>query len=336
MTPVKKARRRTPAPTQSAPTKPQRSTTTPASAGHDYAALRRAAPGGSYEANRWWAAEEAEEQERFAASATHPDLDKLVRMTFGAWSSAVALAKLTRIESIELHTFVAAEVRLHEYQNRLRSLDIATLMRRWPWNPGTTFHRLAGDSSLEVAMNFAKNVYAGVAWGLGETRVYDVHSLDAEKVHPDPSQKLLDWYARAMTELRTMTLAELPAWPLWELQRDSAALDSKLRYEWNEATKPDRVVVEKPVIDPTLSLPPKSLHPTAFKALELIKNRQVGQAMTGEYIASRIGVDTQHFHRKIVPKLKDFGVRSGGRGPGGGGGYFYDPSQAKFRPVIGQ
>jgi hypothetical protein len=212
---------------------------------------RLAAPRGSFEGQRWLAAEEADEAERLAVenskSPRARDLARLGAYGSKAFQAAVGLTALSRATIADgsdnentAADFVGHYVRLVEYNKRTSALESIELWRAWPKNPGTTFSWKAGDSALHVAIIFARMILAATEHArLQALRGLD---LDALPVTPEPDQRLVSWLDATVTELREHTLPPMPTWPMWEIHRDSGALLCKFGFEWESATGEDPVI----------------------------------------------------------------------------------------------
>jgi hypothetical protein len=205
---------------------------------------RLAAARGSFEAQRWLAAEEADEAERLAVenvkSERARELARLGACGAKAFQAAARLAALSRPGTAEDDArenstveFVGHYVRLVEYNRRIAELETIELWRAWPRSPGTTFSWKAGDSALHVGLIFARMILTATEHA--RLQALGGHDLDPLPVAPEPDDRISAWRDATIKELRENTLPPLPAWPMWEIHRDYDALLCKVAAEWEQA-----------------------------------------------------------------------------------------------------
>ncbi len=200
---------------------------------------RLAAPRGSFQAQGWLAAEEAETLEVEARKSAMPDLALLYGHTTNALAQAVGLAAQSRATPpADTITFVGHCTRLVEHFKRVEKLAARPeLWELWPRAPGTTFSWKGGDSALGVAYQFARMIHGAVEYGRLEALGVPSKSLDPLPVCPEPDERFAAWRDATIREMQEHTLPPLPAWPIWEIHRDRQALYSKLEDEWDNAQR---------------------------------------------------------------------------------------------------
>lgn len=194
---------------------------------------RLQAPSGSYGAQQWLAAEEADEMEAEAASGPHPRLTILYGHVAEALEQAVSLTKMIFATPVpSAVSFIAKQTRLAERWNRIDQLfKDADLLSPWPKSPGVTFSWKAGWSALSVAAQFARMVCSGTS-GVCPTAVA---LLDVLPVCPQPDVQFEAWRDRTITELKERQVSE-HLWPdMGSIHRDYGSLRYKLTDEYERA-----------------------------------------------------------------------------------------------------
>jgi hypothetical protein len=194
---------------------------------------RLRAPRGSYEAQRWLAAEEADDTERKASASPRPRLGILYGHVITALDCAVGIMKMvfsTRVP--DAIAFVGEQVRLAERLDRIETLlQDGKLLSQWPKSPGVTFSWKAGWSALDVAVQFAQMVHSGVSF----TRPDFPAKLDPLQVSPKPDERFVIWKDRAIAEVQDHQVSK-HIWPdMGSIHRDYGSLVYKLEDEYAQA-----------------------------------------------------------------------------------------------------
>jgi hypothetical protein len=133
--------------------------------------------------------------------------------------------------------FVYDQTRLAEWFGRADALARTTTpLADWPTTPGVTFSWKAGDSAMDVALEFAGAVLSATLYARSRALgAVGRKPPDLRVADPAPDPKVVGWRDMTVAELQEHTLPSLPAWPVWEIRRDVGRLGSLLRDEFRRA-----------------------------------------------------------------------------------------------------
>ncbi len=229
---------------------------------HDHEKLpasdkRLKSPRGSYEAQRWLAAEEADSLKQEANEHPRPDIFLLYNYSAQSFKYAVEIAMMTHTpKETPPEQFVGNQVRLFEYMKRVEDYpNIFSLLENWSKNPGITFAWLAGRSALEVAIQFAKMIYTATATARKEIASRGATSYDSLLVAPKPDSEFDKWRDRTIEELLTHQIPNPDIWPsMADIHRDYRSLQYKMEDEYSRFVAP----LDKGIVIDTIKQPQKS------------------------------------------------------------------------------
>jgi len=220
-----------------------------------------------------------------AAWRIHKDAERLPLPHFGvaysyvihAFDRACTIAAMSRTDSPPApREFVLRQAELDTLCDRAAPvIERIELFKHWPATPGTMFSWKAGDSALAVAMQFAVCVQTATlcartqALGILGTATPDLTIADS---NADP--KIIAWRDAAMKELWEHALQPLPAWPIWEINRDKGALMSLIRAETERLEQSPPPIDLHPLIRDFLKAADSYL---AFAHLERVTDSIIGE-----------------------------------------------------------
>jgi len=199
---------------------------------------RMNSPRGSYIAQHFLAVEEADELVAESKKSQNRNIFLLYSYTARSLEFAVNLVTMTRSkELLPSDQFVAQEVRLSEYNKRLKDYPhLSNFLEDWPQNPGITFAWLSGRSALEVAIKFANMIYVAVIYARNEVASAGKTSYDNLSVAPTPDPAFDKWRDRTINELLTRTIPKPDVWPsMADIHREYQSLAYKLQDEYKRA-----------------------------------------------------------------------------------------------------
>jgi hypothetical protein len=232
------------------------------------------------------AARAADEELVRARTTSVPDLATLFLYSFHAFHSAVRLMKLSRERKKPFFGaggFVSHQAHLTEFMARINAMKVDAFLRRWPRTPGMVFACLAGNSALELAIEFARQVdKAALSWrpNLYETLVES----------PRTSRELKRWGTDTMRELRERTVP-LPMWTMHEIHRDAMSLDLKLKDEFERVIADAEVNGGRPSTNGPEGKRQKTKEPSqkAFAAYRTVRILRKTQLETARELGVRQG-----------------------------------------------
>lgn len=191
--------------------------------------------------------------------------------------------------------FVSSFLRLHELLRRAKELAPQKL-HLWPTTHATQFAQFSEDSAMHIILRVADSLSGAIGWTklgandkvkLPDGSVpfplgHDRPTIIISEVKPHPA--IVAWLDLSVEEIRTHTLPALDKWTLWEMNRDIAGIESKLRDEHRraiESAHPDRILAS-------------ATHTGPFPAAECWF-RQAGECWTLQYCRPGMPAETATF-----------------------------------------
>lgn len=160
----------------------------------------------------------------------------------------VDILRKTRGSPSTPSAFVSTYLRLEEFSRRAKKLATEKL-HLWPKTPATSFAQFSEDSAMHIVLHLAQALVGAIGWTrlgandaapLADGRVPFPMGHQPSMIpisESDPHPAIEAWQKLSIEEIRTRTLPSLEKWALWEMNRDIAGIESKLRDEFRRAVQ---------------------------------------------------------------------------------------------------